>query len=232
MPAVGQDPAKPAPCVGYSAQDPAGDQAVGFAGRFTPAPASDKVDATGIFVRSEEGKGVKLFLQLTEASLTPPPETAAIGFRFLYSAPADLFLDVEIDKTGNVTYDYGHFGDTGPVGDGDTTGNVYEGKDGLIEVDLPESHGGKPGMKFGGQIFTWYSYGAVLGSTDFIPDGDKTFTFSGARCGGSTTVQPAPTTPGTPKPPSGAQTAPLGKLEVTAKPARFKAKKVKKGPRS
>lgn len=232
-PVQAQD-AKPTPCVGFAAQDPSGDQAYGFAGNFTPAPADPSVDLTEMFFRNDDGK-VTMNFTLADAKSTPPAGTAGIGIRVLYDSPADLFLDVDISSTG-VVYSYGHFGDAGPEGDGETTGKIYEGPAGVISVDLPPSHGGKAGMKLTGTAFSFYNMGAVLGSTDYIPD-EGSWKYNGAACSGSgsapTPGSPAPTPGPAPGPqpapsPGSPQTQALGKLAIKASPTKLKAKKVKK----
>lgn len=240
VPAQGQD-AKPTPCVGLAAQDPAGDQKIGFAGNFTPVPADASVDLTEMFFRSVNGK-VTMNFTVADAKATNPPGTAGSGVRVLYSNPADLYLDVRISPTA-VTYRYGHFEDTGPVSDGETTGKIFEGPNGVISVDLPPSHGGKTGMKLGGTAFSFYTTGAVLASTDFIPDDPGTWKYNGATCGDAgappstpgSPSDPAPVAPGgggsgpsTAPQPGSPQTVASGDLAITASPRSLKAKKVKK----
>ncbi len=233
-PAPAQD-AKPTPCVGLAAQDPSGDQAYGFAGNFSPAPADPSVDLTEMFFRSDNGK-VTMNFTVAEAKSTPPAGTAGSGIRVLYDNPADLFLDVDITSAG-VTYSYGHFGDAGPEADGETTGKIYEGTNGVISVDLPASHGGKAGMKLAGTAFSFYNLGALLGSTDYIPD-EGSWKYNGGACSGSSAPSspapapgpaPAPSPGQQPAPsPGSPQTQPLGRLAIKASPTTLKAKKVKK----
>lgn len=224
LPADGQTD-KPAPCLKYVAEDPAGDQRYGLAGNFSPAPAPDSTDVRGIFFNSTGGK-VTLNIQLTEAVTEAPAGTQGIVYRFLYSKPDTLFLDVEVGLTG-VTYSYGHF-ETGPVGDGETTGTIHEGPDGVISVNLPPSHGGKAGMKLAGNLFSSISTGAILASTDYAPD-EGDFTYDGAECPGSPepvappSATPAPGGPVATPEPTGPQNQPLGKLAVKASPSKLKA---------
>jgi len=221
----------PGPCAGLAAEDPAGDQAIGFAGNFTPVPADDTVDLTSMYFRSEAGK-VRMFLQLTEASATPPAGTAGSGVRILYDTPADLFLDIDITAAGTA-YTYGHFEDTGPVGDGETTGEIFEGPGGAIAVDLPASHGGKPGMKLNGTAFSFYTTGVLLASTDFLPDDPGVWRYNGAGCEAAPEpAEPAPAPPPAPTPaPGSPQSQPLGELSVKATPAKLRASRTKKGKR-
>lgn len=222
--------AAPTPCVGLSATDPAGDQKVGFAGNFTPAPADARVDLTGLFFRSENGK-VTMNYQLAQASKAPVPGTAGNGIRVLFDSPADKFIDIRITATG-VTYRYGHFGDTGPVSDGDLKGEVFEGPNGVISVELVPDVGGKPGARLSGSTFSWYSTGALLASTDYIPDEPAAWKYNGASCASGTTTQPSPAPPAAPQPqpqPGSPQTKPLGDLKMTVSPATLKARKLKKG---
>lgn len=237
VPAGAQD-GKPAPCTKMHATDPPGDQRYGFAGNFSPIPAANNVDLKGLFLNSAAGK-VTMNIQLTEVSKTVPPEANSIVYRVLYSEPPELFLDIEIEKNGTVTYTYGHFAPA-PTGDGETKGSLFEGPDGVISVNLPPSHGGKAGMKVAGNMFSSYATPAVLASTDFMPD-EGDFSYNGEQCpssgggGGGETPPPPPSGGGTPPPgggptppPGGPQTQRLGKLAVTVSPRKFKVKKVKR----
>ncbi len=226
---------KPAPCQDKpQVTDPAGDAFVGFVGLFeTPIPAGPNVDVTALFINSRDGK-TTFNIQVDNLDKTVGSGATANVYRLNYGVgDATNYLQARVDSTG-VAYSYGHSDTTGLVKDGDAKGAFHEGKDGVIEIEVPASHGGKPGTKWvDASLFTAYVRQSVNTQTDEAPDA-ATFNYNGAECAaGGPTGTPGPTgspTPGaTPTPTaSPTPTPPAGPLKITAAPTTIKAKKVKK----
>lgn len=247
----------PQPCAGkLLVTDPTGDAFVGFIGLAeTPIPAGANVDVTGIFVNNIDGR-VTFNIRVDNLDKTLGNGATANVYRLNYTVGTQTnYLQASVSATG-VTYSYGHSDTTGLVRDGDAKGTFYEGKDGVIEIEVPTTHGGKPGAKWSAaSLFTAYVRGNVNTQTDEAPDAGGDFSYSGAPCaaaGPTATPTPAgmghptgPTGPtGTPSPtdptnpaatatptatpaPGGSQPV-TGPLRVTVAPLKLKAKKVKR----
>jgi hypothetical protein len=240
VPALAAD--KPAPCSGkLLVTDPVGDAFVGFVGLVeSPAPAGPNVDITGVFVNSKDGR-VTFNIVVNNLDTAVGPGATANVYRLNYDVgDASNYLQARVDATG-VAYSYGHSETSGLVKDGDGKGTFYEGKDGVIEIEVPATHGGKPGAKWAGaSLFTAYVRGAVNTQTDEAPDAGGTFNYNGAACpstpapGGGTGTPPAtgaPAPPAAPAPGSGPTqpaSQPTGPLRISVKPAVLKAAKVKR----
>ena len=238
---------KPVPCNGKPlGTDPAGDAFVGFVGLVeSPVPAGPNTDFTSVFINNADGKVIVNYT-IADLTTTVPPDATAIGYRMNYDiGDVSNYLQVNIDSAGTVTYSYGHVETGGVVKDGDTTGALFEGKEGVISIVVPPTHGGKPGTKLAGiDIFSAYVRGRVNTQTDQMPDGDAELSYNGAACpGGSPTSPPPPSgqTPppsgggggSTPPPPSSQPPAnPTAPLKVTAKPTKLSLKKIKKAKKA
>lgn len=221
----GAQTAAPTPCIGYAVEDPTGDAYYGFAGNFSPVPADPMLDVTGIFFRGVDKK-FTMNIQIAELGETAPASTAGVVYRTIYTNPEDLYLDVAVDPTGAATASYGHFDPT-PVLDGETPVKLYPGPNGVIEVVLPSGYG--KGQRMSAYLFSAQDMGAVLASSDDVPDGSAgggaTFSYNGASCTGD---DAPPGGGGSTPPPPGAN-QPLGQVSVKATPTKLKRKKAKKG---
>lgn len=231
---------KPVPCAGkLLVTDPAGDAFVGFIGLAeTPVPAGANVDITGVFVNSIDGR-VTFNIRVDNLDKTVGDGATANVYRLNYTVGEQTnYLQATVSSSG-VTYAYGHSDTAGLVKDGDAKGAFYEGKDGIIEIEVPATHGGKPGARWSAaSLFTAYVRGNLNTQTDEAPDGGGDFAYGGTPCaapGPEATPTPAgptgPTGPvgtATPTPtPSGSQPV-TGPLRVTVAPLRLRAKKVKR----
>ena len=230
---------KPTPCTGkLLVTDPAGDAFVGFVGLVeTPVPAGPNVDLRGIFVNSRDGR-VTLNVVVDNLDKTVGQGATANIYRLNYDVgDQSNYLQARVDSAG-VTYTYGHSETSGLVKDGDGKGAFYEGKDGVIEMEVPATHGGKPGTKWAGaSLFSAYVRGGVNTQADEAPDEGGEFIYNGAQCP-ATAPAPAPVTtaPGTPTPPpgsgpTGTSTTPTGPLRISARPTVLKARKVRRARR-
>jgi hypothetical protein len=211
---------KPAPCPGQKVvSDPTGDAFIGLAGLVTtPVPADPSVDLTKFwFYRDPEGTTTA---NVSVANLTPgaPLPSNGLIYRFFYSAKnVDHFLEVDIAGDGTATYVYGHI-DTTLTVDGDTTGSLTPGPDGVVSIRIPTSAGGAEGIKFSGAyVISAYDLVAVIAATDFAPDGGSTSptAWDGATCGGAV---------------GGAATT--GDLQIAVKPTSVKARAAKRGAKA
>ena len=240
---------KPVPCNGKPlGTDPAGDAFVGFVGLVeSPVPAGPNTDFTSVFINSADGK-VTVNYSIADLSTTVPPDATSIGYRMNYEVGAVTnYLQVSIDSAGTVAYSYGHSETSGLVKDGDTTGALFEGKEGVMSIVVPPTHGGKTGAKMAGiDIFSAYVRGRVNTQTDQMPDGDAELAYNGAECPKGATPPPASppsgggsdggsgssgggSTPPPSSPPPASATAPL---KVTATPTKLKLKKIKKAKKA
>jgi hypothetical protein len=236
---------KPVPCSGkLLVTDPAGDQKVGFIGLVeSPMAAGPNTDYTGLFINNN-GK-VTANLVISDLSTKVPADATAIVYRMNFDVgDAAYYVQAIIDSAGTVTYTYGNLDTATAVKDGDTTGALFEGKDGVITIDMPATHGGKPGTKLAGiNAFSAYVRGRANTQTDEAPDENGEAAYNGAPCPGGTTAPSAggggstgggstgggstgggstqPPAPG----PSSTATAPL---KIKAAPARLKLAKARK----
>jgi hypothetical protein len=230
---------KPVPCGGTVITDPAGDAKVGFIGLVeSPVPGGANTDYTSLFLRTD-GNKTTLNLQVVELTTAMPPDATAISYRLNYAFGEQTnYVQAVIASGGATTFTYGHSETSGLVKDGDTKGTLFEGKDGVISIDLPASHGGKAGSKLvGANAFSAYVRGAVNTQTDDTGDDvDMTVpTCSGAEAPAA--ESPAGAVPEAPQPqpgqpqagqPQAEQPQAAKEFKLTAAPGAFKAKKVKK----
>lgn len=238
--ALAADPAaaadKPVPCNGKPlATDPTGDAFVGFVGLAeSPVPAGPNTDYTSLFINNVAGKHTVHF-SVADLETTVPPDATAIVYRMNYEVGATTnYLQATIDSAGTVTYVYGHSETAGLVKDGDTTGALFEGPEGVIAIELPASHAGKMS---GIDVFSAYVRGRVNTQADQMPDGDSEASYNNALCpggatpppsgdGGGSTPPPASSPP--PSSPPSSQPSPTAALTVTASPSKLKLKTVNK----
>ena len=150
--AQSQRPAKPAPgCGGLAFRDPTGDAISDYTGLGVRAKGPASADITGGFFRWD-GRRVTANIQI--ADLEPAHggiggQTAADG---LMETDYTLFYTFG-GKTRTVTaarsgrafaFHFGTYDDQSGVltTNGDTTGRAFEGKDGVVQIDVPPSVGG------------------------------------------------------------------------------------------
>lgn len=134
-------------------------------GKFGKDSDSDQSDTTGAeipeaeivngFVKYDAAKGKEATtVNLTIKSLTgtvPPPATS-LSYNALYNST--IFVRAHVDFAGMVTYEYGH---TEPLAvstryayDGATTGKLFPGEGGVVQIVIPEEAGGKVGSNLSG----------------------------------------------------------------------------------
>ena len=244
-PAGAIDAAKPVPCNGVHITDSAGDGEYDPSGTFPAAvgggvgPAPDNLELLRVFMNYKPGtdgkKELTANLVLKNMSGTVPEGAGASGGIWYYAhfGYGDKAQFVRAMTKGDDVWEYA-YGSVSEQGvyttEGDTTGVVFNGPEGIVQIVVPEAVGGKPGETLVG----------LLGAADTIEGEDDFFGFNHhadlapdetdvtapngkdykviecpAEAGGGTTTSPTPTTttPGgtttTPAQPSGPTTLPF-----------------------
>ena len=165
-PASAVDATAPAPCNGYHLEDEAGDQMMKMGGVFgiqgQPQKGPDNSDIQKVFFNYRAGKDGKKVLtaniQVAKLDKTVPPRqysSGGIAWYVFYSYKGETRFVRAHNQTGSgVTYGVGTVDpDTGVYfTDEDTQGAFFEGPNGIIQIDVPESAGGKPGETLGGTL--------------------------------------------------------------------------------
>lgn len=213
---------RPRPCQGSPIlTDPAGDAFIGVGpvGE-SPREAGPNTDLTGLFINNRGGRHT---VNITIADLTTavPTDATGVSYRMTYKlGDASNFLRAVISSEGTVTYTYGR----GDSEDGDTTGALFEGKDGVISVTLPSSHAGRMTDVV---VASSYVRARADTPTDRMPDGEGSGTYDDALCPTNTSMPVSSN--GTPPPASitedPSQTA---ALSVRARPNKLKLKKLRR----
>jgi hypothetical protein len=176
------------------ATDPSGDEQVGFAGNFTPAPGDPGLDMTATYFTPHvdpDGNptGLQVTVDVPGLSNTPPPYGLGDDFRLFYtdSDGTARYLEVEAYGTamsavlGSEFWDEGTEGSTGPSSDGTASGEFVTGPNGHITFNVPDA------VDQTGRItdIHWQAAtdeGAVVASQDVLPDGSDTLDYNGAKC--------------------------------------------------
>lgn len=219
-----QSAAAPAPCTGFVATDPKGDQIAypnpGVGLGATAAAGPDTVDIRGLFFNYKKGADGKPALtanvQLTNLDTAIPAGAASDAVTYFVDfAPAvgDVSWVEGKNDGGTFGFTYGKV-QRAPDGTGTiavetaTTGNVYPGPNGIVEIAVPlDASGAKTGTKMEG-IYASSAYDYYAPSDD-APDEDlKTYTVTDCPEGaGTPTSGPAPD-PGTSPGPAPGPAAP------------------------
>jgi hypothetical protein len=115
----------------------------------------DNADITNVFLNFTKGV-LTANIQLTDANLTLPAPTdtqGGLNYYLVYSLDGAVRFVRATNQTGtDMTYAYGTIDpDTGVyTTDGSTTGTLFEGKDGIVQIVVPDAAGGKKGTDLGG----------------------------------------------------------------------------------
>jgi hypothetical protein len=151
-PAVAQDPVKPVVgCAGEAFTDPRGDEVadplgLGFGGG--PAP---NLDVTGGFFRTD-GDVVTANIRIADLSTGAPGFAEGVGWFMFYIAGGALrFVAAETGRGEEVTYAYGTLDRSNGLftNDGATTGRLFGGPDGIVQIEVPPAAGATPGATLG-----------------------------------------------------------------------------------
>jgi hypothetical protein len=148
--------AKPTPCGDQLAyKDPAADR---VEDSLTPAgqpanPASDSSEILRGFLRYDPAKGAEALtwnVVVKNLKAEVPSGATTLSWVSYYRTPDDTlhFVRAILDFTGAIVYEYGNF-TPNPAGlvltglslyEGDTTGKLFEGAEGIVQVVIPADH--------------------------------------------------------------------------------------------
>ena len=260
-PAVAVDAAKPTPCAGMLLTDPSGDQSLNPLLPIGSETQPPNMDATGLFFNYRADKDGKKVLtaniEVAKLDKTVPAQTDSQGgvYYYVIYSYADAVKFVDAHNTGSeIVYEYGTIDpDIGTyTTDGTTAGTFFEGDKGIVQIDVPEAVGGKPGETLKGVIVTidGIDIGTDHGNginnhADTAPDDANVSEPNGpdytvAECagggggGGGATPTPTPAGGPTPQPTPGPGGGGGGASTPTTLPVKFansigSARKAKKG---
>lgn len=234
-------PATAAPTAdcGNSSKDPSGDNV----NTTTTQQATPNMDLTEFFWRFENGK-VTANLRVADLNTTVQPPYTAHAYTIEFTVNKEPRLLTAIyDQAGQVAFQYGHpreidSTDPAPSYEGDTTGQLHEGKDGVIQIDVPMDVFKAAGATFGAAAIEARQYAGrmavpypapVIFVAPIADDMSGKGGFVGAPCAAAAAPVPgAPTVPPVvaPAPAAPKLTATAPKL-VGKKIAKAKSFKVK-----
>ena len=208
---------QPTSCAGVTFNDPAGDQKVAaavVAGQAVgpPQKAGDNLDLIKGFFRyvpNAAGKNVlTAHLNVTNLTKTIEPNfDTNVWIMYMTVEGTEHFVRLTVDKAGKETYVYGTFAANSNTVVGDTTGKMYEGANGMIEIVVPVEKMGIAGKT----METPYGNSRVGGAgfifpVDIGPDDNAGKDFKVTPCaeaGTPTQAEPDPTPTPTPAPGGG-----------------------------
>ena len=202
-----QDTAKPTPCTGEMLiTDPVGDQ----------DPGGPNQDITGVFFNFKGGK-LTANIQFTNLTKELPEDSDAGAYWYVWYTDGETRRFVKAVNADGSTITYA-YGEVDPLGlgfylpGGDTTGQFFEGPDGIVQIDIPAEAGGAAGGKLTGIVATSDNITGlndVIGinsSVDFAPDSGTSLEasspsvdYTATECpaappaGGTTTTPTTPT---------------------------------------
>ena len=151
--------ANPVPCGDPTMTDEPGDQFFeptglgGINGNFNKLghAAPDNVDITSLFFTVDAATGaVDANIQVTNLDKTLPSPTDSQGGIYYYAVysydGATRFVKAVNADGANVTYAYGNVDENGVyTTEGETTGALFEGANGVVQIRVPASIGGRLG---------------------------------------------------------------------------------------
>lgn len=249
-PAGAVDQTKPeVSCFGLLFKDKIGDAtSAGPAGDSSYKP--DNLDLSEGFLKYDAAQGAEaatINLRVANLHKTIPKGATAIVWQMNYvgSQGTNAWVRAMTDFSGLVSYEYGGLEETPAipfnVRRGATTGAFFEGKDGIVQIVIPESLEPKGQVLKTFKISTYEAVQTLPGAAPTPVKGGLLYEDDNAS-GGKTTWtvgQPcpaaAPAAPAAPAELPAAAPAPVtalsssGPLPVKVTSRRFKAKKVKKG---
>ena len=142
-PALAADPIPQPGCQGLAFEDTDGDQGN------TEVPTQFQTDSTEIlsgFLLTNAVTGKTTFnIVVKDLELAVPPPFMAITWNGYVTTPdgVNSFVRAQVDATGSVVYEWGAPDTTLPVTrnayKGDTTGHMFTGPNGIVQIELPPS---------------------------------------------------------------------------------------------
>ena len=257
-PAGAIDTTKPAPCNGIHVVDAAGDGEYDSSGTFPgspvfpgAAPAPDNLEVLNLFFNYRPGSDGKkeltanITIKNMSAETHDGPGGSGGNWYYVHYTYGGVSQYVRAaNQDGEFTYAYGNVSEEGVyTKEGDTTGAVFDGPEGVVQIVVPEALGGKPGETLTG---AFAAADTIEGQDDFFglnhhadlapdesdptaPDGkDYTVKECPPASGGGTTTT-TPTTTAGPPPPAPNQPAGPTTLPFKASSTLGTARKAKKG---
>lgn len=222
--------APPAPgCYGSFATDPAGDSANALEPSQTGSPSSDLIGAFNTYDAAAHKGFVNIQVDNLTAGEVDPPYVG-ISWEYQFSTAAGArFVRAYQDIAGVVRYSWGEpraitDDQTAPRVSGATTGALFPGKGGIVQIELPlgeADFGAKPGTQLKSQaleVRQWISLPASVPSTGLplfspAPVYD-TATGKGAFTFGPCPAPAAPAAPVTPTAPTAPAAPQAGTFDV------------------
>ena len=175
--APAQSATMPAPgCYGSFATDPAGDSANALQPAATGSPSSDLIGGFITYDAAAHKGAVNIQVDNLTAGEVDPPFVAISWEYQVNTAAGARFVRAYQDLSGTVKYSWGEpraitDDQTAPRVSGDTTGALFPGKGGIIQIELPlgeADFGAKPGTQLKAQaleVRQWISLPAAVPST-------------------------------------------------------------------
>lgn len=226
--AAAVDDTKPDPCGGaYAQKDAVGDQVA------TPGAngATDTTDIIGLFFKHDPAKGAEATtfnLAVKDMKPAVPSGFTSQTWNVVYTTADETqrFVRAVLDFSGDLAFEFGTFRPA-PENltsvsqyEGVTTGKVFEGAAGLMQIVVPADRGGKAGDK-SSTIYATTTVGrtapnevgtptrGLASQVDETPDTapESKVTFTATPCADGTAPAP-PATPGAPPSGGGGGTAP------------------------
>jgi hypothetical protein len=244
IPASAADPAPTPDCHGIQVTDKAGDNVEATTGE-TGSPSSDLVGGFLTYDPASGKAGANIMVEtLTAGEIDDPYVAISWEFAFSVDGKAGRYVRGYQDRTGMIKWTWGEpravtDDQTAPRVGGTTTGALFEGKNGIIHIDVPLADMGiKPGAVLKGlalEVRQWESLPAAVPTTplplySYAPpfdDAGGKMNFTVGPCS-----QPAPVlTPGSPSevasPPASGGSQPAT-LDVKVTAPKLKAKRLAK----
>jgi hypothetical protein len=245
IPASAADPTPTPDCHGVQVTDKAGDSTNETTGE-TGSPSSDLVGGFLTYDPASGKAGANIMVDnLTAGEIDPPYVAISWEFGFSIDGKTPRYVRGYQDRSNTVKWTWGEpravtDDQTAPRAGGTTTGALFEGKNGVVHIDLPMADMGiKAGSVLKGltlETRQWEGTPAAVPSTplplySYAPPFDNAAGKNNFTVGPCTT--PAPVlTPGTPSdttPSGGSGSSAPPALNVKVTVPKLKASKLKKG---
>lgn len=240
---AGEQRPSPTPCGGVAVSDAAGDSHTAISPVAGVGPGQANLDIQRVFFRFAPGPdGTNVLsanIEVTNLDLTIPPGAQSIAWYIDFTLDGvTRYARATVGSNGQAVSEYGTWSGNTPTPDGETTGALYPGEKGIVEIVLPVDELGLTGKTL---TDVYAIAGYVQGSgpsitmfQDRAPDPGSGYgkPFKATPCaeaGTATPVQPGipqPSRPGQPQtqqPPTEA-----GTLALKVLAGKLSAKRVKK----
>jgi hypothetical protein len=236
---AGAEDAKPTPCNGMLLKDKAGDQTIapvggGSASLPHGSKGPDNLDVRGLFFNYAPGADGKPVLTanivIENLTATVPAEARSGQVRYLvdFGTMGDVAYLTAVLKSSGWSFVYGESvdipdpGGSAQLQEAATKGRVFEGPQGVIQIEMPPSAKVEPGTNMTG-VITRVSAGneETLFVSDQAPDGGTAAAvpYTVTPCPAAEPPAADPQAPATPAPPATTTTLPATTPAHQNKPA-------------